>query len=972
MDYNIDDVLHRSQLPIKVRFVSPSTRANDSFNAHSLTKLGNIQLTEKSEVDMVFAASIMEKELLVYLFPKTLKVRVGCGFKVSSEMTKKIKTCRESLEKSDRNLKILDNLIKSSFYFTARPVRSFNLRAMKIAPVPHPRSLVTKQGKPSEDLSSNREVLISHELVAASTSNNSCSAVPNQKLVSGKNLERSDCKWSERDELSEFFPGGTSSSSAASKLMDVFIREDSIAVIEVPPLPPKLGTLSRIQERNEDFQSHRSKEPSPLPRKTVGEKVTCGGKTTEECTTPLRAQGERLFDYNDKSESYTVEPATSTDDHVPDTFPELPPKPTSLKTAHIESKTDANRGDAVRKPPPLPPKTVLSQRQKAADENDLDLPYLVVDVTDWRKIEAVYRGYAVVTDDGCILEEDEASDYYIDLISESDETGHYEDANGQKPEEGGKIDDPDVYETLCDDIERLGGKENQRDEQHGSNGNHKSYHETVSNFHVSNRQRNSRSGNVEEQQKLEATKLSNTDSLNKSTKSESCAGRREESQERPRLRESRIAQQADQQIEEESTHDDRSYEEVENLREILQRPRLRESRIAQQAADQQIEEESTDDDQSYEEVENLRKILQRPRLRESRIAQQADQEIEEESTDDDQAYEEVESPREIFQSREFSMGEETERQITLGLKSSGINQSGNTNSSRNRINTSRSTSSTEYSRQTRRVKSRHTSRPRNTGDIWISARREDDCMDYKDIEQFFKLRKQLGAARAQVEDLKRQVTVKEEDSVEPTWTLLKSDGSSRKLEYQTKQFNAKISNSQHGNSGTLDSTMTSSKQPKKKSNSRMCYEGGFGKKMGEKAPNSPSLAKEGQTTSTTVRKTTLSSDNDEYVDCYERIYVNQEILVKSESAYFVNTSKGVPSNDDTSQDRMEAIYCNTVKTEASSHLQFAYQSDEDEIAYVNVDTKDRDLEVAKTKLPGILEDETSVVGSSANPGESSC
>lgn len=49
----------------------------------------------------------------------------------------------------------------------------------------------------------------------------------------------------------------------------------------------------------------------------------------------------------------------------------------------------------------------------------------------------------------------------------------------------------------------------------------------------------------------------------------------------------------------------------------------------------------------------------------------------------------------------------------------------------------------------------------NNNNIWISTRREEDCMDFNDIEQFFKLRKQLNDLSVRSKDLE-QVCTKEE------------------------------------------------------------------------------------------------------------------------------------------------------------------------------------------------------------------
>ena len=49
------------------------------------------------------------------------------------------------------------------------------------------------------------------------------------------------------------------------------------------------------------------------------------------------------------------------------------------------------------------------------------------------------------------------------------------------------------------------------------------------------------------------------------------------------------------------------------------------------------------------------------------------------------------------------------------------------------------------------------SHPSRNNDIWISSRREEDLVDFKDIEQFFTFKKQRDAALAEVEYLKKQI-----------------------------------------------------------------------------------------------------------------------------------------------------------------------------------------------------------------------
>ena len=101
-DYFLDEVLSQNELPINVRFVLDSTRASDRITARSLTNLGNIRLTHKTEVGMAFAASAVDNKLSLYMFPKTLGITVSNGFKASAETSKIIKECRKAQFKTIR------------------------------------------------------------------------------------------------------------------------------------------------------------------------------------------------------------------------------------------------------------------------------------------------------------------------------------------------------------------------------------------------------------------------------------------------------------------------------------------------------------------------------------------------------------------------------------------------------------------------------------------------------------------------------------------------------------------------------------------------------------------------------------------------------------------------------------------------------------------------------------------------------
>ena len=123
---------------------------------------------------------------------------------------------------------------------------------------------------------------------------------------------------------------------------------------------------------------------------------------------------------------------------------------------------------------------------------------------------------------------------------------------------------------------------------------------------------------------------------------------------------------------------------------------------------------------------------------------------EENDSSDDEPYEEIFVPLESLESsvREFRLESTTGKQKKEGMKKPSTMSSSNNNDSSKTTGTSR--------------KEEVAAAPSiNNNNIWISSRREEDCMDFNDIEQFFKLRKQLNDLSVRAKDLE-QVCTKEE------------------------------------------------------------------------------------------------------------------------------------------------------------------------------------------------------------------
>ena len=905
-DYRLDEVVAQNQLPQNIRFASQSIGGNHCLSAQPVTSLGNILLTRKNEVEMVFAASI-ENDLLLYLFPTTLNITVSCEFQVAPETTEKIKECKQALERIDTNLKILDDLIKNSFYFTVCPVTSVSLRLLKIPPVPHPRSWKAKQGKPSEEeLSVKREVSRSRELVST-TSQNLRSLAPSRKETFGEHRQDRDRGICE--EMSEAFTDSRSieemtCSSASSKLLGDGIDTNVITAMEMPPLPPKARTLSRVEGETKDSQSQSSSLPLPMPRMRFpsATKVVCE-KIPEECA--VQSQAGNLLEYDHKSESAN-DPTTSFQNHFSETGPELPPKPIFLEAPQVHNEEDENEHKEYN-PPALPAKMKVYNKETSPDkervqneraeicisrnetppplpprdklliDSHLDLPYLVVDITDWKKVESCYHGYAVASDGASVLDQNDADNSYIDVIHEPDEADDYEDIEDERLEKNGEMNQPDVYEQPCDDMESRCGKETQQAEERESNEVSPSYDKAVEDYYESSSCVNFPWEKKWKETEPEATKL-HTNFMSRWT--ESPPERRQESKERQRLTEAIAAQDTVQQVEEES------------------------------------------------------------------------------ASDADGSYEAIEDSQDVFESE--IPGENTENQDIPGVKNLWTNS--------NCANSHRS-SSTECSAQGGREQTTTTSRrSRNNNSAWISAPREEDFLDYKDIEQFFKLRKQLNSARAEVEDLKKQVAVKKQESTaDKTRAPLDSNGasgSSRNAGHSQQEDIKNSKSEDNNNHNILASTMEFLKQAKKNSQNGTGLGDSSGKKIGKKTPNSP--AKQREMSQPFVRRVTLSSDDDVYVECYERKYVNEEISVETKPAYFVNVSNEKHGSGGISEDGNGAsIYYNSVEMETSRYLQLGNPSEEEENIYANVDTTESDQEVAEQNSRDILGNEMSILGNSA-------
>ena len=196
---------------------------------------------------------------------------------------------------------------------------------------------------------------------------------------------------------------------------------------------------------------------------------------------------------------------------------------------------------------------------------------------------------------------------------------------------------------------------------------------------------------------------------------------------------------------------------------------------------------------------------------------------------------------------------------------------------------------------------------------WISSRNEEDFMDINDIDHFLKIQKKLGRALSEVEDLKKRVRQEEDLTKEETTSLLngnnRPDGTTRKPETRNDM---KPDNGETEATVEAPSTM-SFKTLKQKTQNEPGIKDNFAMKMvgEEEAQTLPSPIDNVSGKEASIDEETgkvASNDDNEYVEYFERSYVNQEILIKTDSGYQVNE----PAQRKTHEDEEDTPYYNTV------------------------------------------------------------
>ena len=173
------------------------------------------------------------------------------------------------------------------------------------------------------------------------------------------------------------------------------------------------------------------------------------------------------------------------------------------------------------------------------------------------------------------------------------------------------------------------------------------------------------------------------------------------------------------------------------------------SREEEEGKKHQMDWEKAEDD-DYANVLDGGSLTYPHLLRKSMENTEVQHVAEENDSSDDEPYEEIFVSLESLESsaREFRLKSTTGKQKKEGMKKPSTMSSSNNNDSSKTTGTS--------------GKEEVAAAPSiDNNNVWISTRREEDCMDFNDIEQFFKLRKQLNDLSVRAKDLE-QVCTKEE------------------------------------------------------------------------------------------------------------------------------------------------------------------------------------------------------------------
>lgn len=386
-EYQLEEVMANYPLPVSVRFVSLEDDYFEACTRH-LSNLGNIDLRGEREVEMVFAASI-DNLYSLSVFPKTLDIKVGCGFKVTEETSEKIKHCRQHLAVSEKALDRLDRLKANSFYFTTYPVIHFNLELLQSPSLSKPektenKTLVNKTNERTEGLCVNTKLETERKYGRSGSSSQSSSEAERnyENFEIDKKLNDKMSKAYEEAHDAVFNLHHKMSHNARSTPHDVTQHTTSYNA--------RHHAAHDVTEESHPLARRR---PIPTPRKRVGTGNEVPGDNNSNVVDP--SPKTQIYHFSDSEWSLLCR--SSSEDDSDDACPELPPKHEFLR------KTSSP-------PPPLPPRTPPCGE---------GLAYLVTDVTDWKGVEQRHlrttKRSPAIKQDALDASND---DYYIDVIAD--------------------------------------------------------------------------------------------------------------------------------------------------------------------------------------------------------------------------------------------------------------------------------------------------------------------------------------------------------------------------------------------------------------------------------------------------------------------------------------------------------------------------------------------------------------------------
>ena len=761
-DYYVEDVLAKNELPVNIRFVSQTEQATTDhlshLNAHSVTRQGNIRLTRKIDVEMVFAASF-DKEFSLYTFPKTLNVSVGCDFKVSAETATKIKECM--------GLKKLDDLIKESFYFTANPVRRFNLRwpiipLMSLPWCSHPRA---KQFQTPEEEPTENRVLAKRDRLPSFHIR--CSFLSSKKPISGEIQEEGDCENRETGDMPvictsrsmEYINAFPSTSEATDE--GVYANDEIVInAMKIPLRPPKSRPLSTAEDEGINARPNSPSQPVPKPRKRSDLMAKVGSQENKanKCASqvPQMKEEERNAAKGDGTD-YAQRQIALCEDEVNEAFPELPPRPIFLLGAQNSSEELERLSSQEDKPPSLPLKKQqskvfcpLREDTESREENQSQgLFYSAVDVADWKKVEENYELQAEEVKDHEVNEAcPELPPRPIFLLGAQNSSEELERLSSQEdkpPSLPLKKQQSKVSCPLREDTESR--EENQSQGLFYSAVDVADWKKVEENYELQAEEVKDHEVN-EACPELPPRPIFLLGAQNSSEELERLSSQEDKPPSLPlKKQQSKVScpLREDTESKEENQSQGLFYSAVDvadwkkveenyelQAEEVKDHGQIfREGDTANMVIDVVCELNGREDNQLLKGNNPEEKGRQQ-------YPGMCPKQVDKENSDDENAYEEIEDFLETSR-RKFPMKKQEKNKSAV-----------QTSSKTSRCACSKS--SIEFFTQRSQV----SWNPSRNNDIWISSRREGDLVHFKDVQQFLRLKKQLATALAEVEDLKKQ------------------------------------------------------------------------------------------------------------------------------------------------------------------------------------------------------------------------